>query len=632
MDRRGGEAGRRALLVLLLLAPPASAQTISYTVTIPAPAQHWLQVEATFPGLGEAPLRAFMSRSSPGRYSLHDFAKNVFWLEAFDGRGRALALTRPNPYQWDVSGHDGTVRLVYRVFGNTVDGTYLGVDSTHAHMNMPAAFLFDLDHQDRPIEITFTPPVGQAWQVATQLFPTPSPFTFTAPNLQYFMDSPVEFSAFVRSTFSVPNGPGRTSRFHVVAHTDATQADVDELAALIERLVREQQAVFGEFPEFESGAYTFLLDYRAGNGGDGMEHRNSTVITSSRRDPLKTPEGRRAVLPTISHEFFHAWNVERIRPEGLEPFDFTRANVTCCLWLAEGFTDYYGDLLLARAGVGGFAFPDVVGVINGSGRQVRSPIQMSQHAPFVDRAGWPDATDQSRSFISYYSYGAVLALGLDLSLRERTAQARSLDDVMRALWRRFGAAAPPAAGLVAMPYGLADLREVVAEVAGDRPFADGFFSRYIDGRDLPDFAPLLRLAGYDLRLVRPGESWTGVEVYAAGGSEGLIVRGARDGGGLVPFGTPAFDAGLEQQDVISAIDGRPATMAAWGALSARPPGERVVLTVVHPGGVRATVTLVLAQDPALAIGDLGASMTPAQRAFRDAWLGARSLTFTSNRR
>jgi hypothetical protein len=139
----------------------------------------------------------------------------VFWVEAFDGRGEALRSTRPNPYEWDIAGHDGTVRLLYRVFGDLVDGTYLAVDTTHAHMNMPATFMFDLDRQDHPMRATFTPPAGSHWKVATQLYPTADPFTFTAPNLQYFMDSPTELSDFVLSTFTVPNADGKaTFRSH----------------------------------------------------------------------------------------------------------------------------------------------------------------------------------------------------------------------------------------------------------------------------------------------------------------------------------------------------------------------------------------------------------------------------------
>jgi predicted metalloprotease with PDZ domain len=609
------------IAVTVFLAPQsAAAQTVTYRVTVPEPEHHWLQVEATFPDLGSAPLRAFMSRSSPGRYAVHEFAKNVFWLEAYDGRGRTLAPTRPSPYEWDVADHDGTVRIVYKVFGDLVDGTYLAVDATHAHMNMPATFMFDRDRPDRSIRVTFTAPAGSGWQVATQLLPTADPFTFDAPNLQYFMDSPAEMSDVLTTRFVVANPAGGQRRFRLAVHANATQTDVDELAALVERLVREQAAVFGEFPEYEPGEYTFLLDYRPRNDRDGMEHRNSTMISGSVPNadaPLRTAEGRRAMLGTISHEFFHNWNVERIRPSGLEPFDFTSANITCCLWLAEGFTSYYGPLLLTRAGLGEPGVPvDPIAVINGSGRQVRSAVQMSEYAPFVDAARSVDPNDQSRSFISYYTYGAAIALALDLSIRAMSNGRLSLDDYMRLLWERFGKASGSAPGVVAHPYTLADLRRALADLTGRAAFADEFFDKFIEGRDVPDYASLLGRAGFALRPVSSGAAWTGIQVRTV--EAGLVVTGS-----LTPFGTAAYEAGLERDDVITAVEGRPATIEAWNAILGRRPGSSVRLEVLHRGGVPETVTLTLGTDPSLQIVDLGSRMTADQRRFRDAWLVSR---------
>ena len=437
------------------------------------------------------------------------------------------------------------------------------------------------------------------------------------------MDSPTEFSDFMETGFTVENGSGGRRTFRLVAHTDASQADLEALAALVQRLVREESAVFGEFPEYEPGTYTFLLDYRPTNDGDGMEHRNSTVITEALEAPLRTAEGRLAALDTIAHEFFHNWNVERIRPAGLEPFDFTRANITCCLWLAEGFTQYYGPLLLTRAGLARDGLPaSPVPVINGSGREVRSAVQMSEYAPFSDAARSVDPTDQSRSFISYYTYGAALALGLDLSLREMSNGALSLDDFMRRLWERFGKPGGPEPGLVSRPYSLADLRTTLADLTGNRPFADEFFARYVEGRDVPDFERLLRPAGFALRRVDPNGDWTGVQVRS--GPDGLVVTGGLRGrGGLVPFGTPAYDAGLERDDVIRSIDGERATLDLWNGLERRRPGDQVRLVVVHRGGVTKTTTMTLAADPSLQIVDLGSAMSPEQRRFREAWLGAR---------
>src|SRR5262249_31092169 len=150
--------------------------------------------------------------------------------------------------------------------------------------------------------------------------------------------SPVELSNYLTSSFTVPNTDGTPTNFRLVVHaTQASQADVDELTKMVERLVREQMAVFGEFPKYEPGNYTFLLDYVAWGAGDGMEHRNSTSISSPGAS-ISSPDARRQVLGTISHEFFHNWNMERIRSVGIEPFDFTRENASCCLWLGEGFT------------------------------------------------------------------------------------------------------------------------------------------------------------------------------------------------------------------------------------------------------------------------------------------------------
>ena len=134
-----------------------------------------------------------MSRASPGRYSLHDFAKNVYDVHAFAAEGRELPTTRPDPYGWTVSGHDGSVTVSYKVFGDRVDGTYLAIDTTHAHINMPAAIMWARGLDDRPATLTFVQPPGVQWRVATQLHAGSAPLEFTAPNLQYLMDSPVEF-------------------------------------------------------------------------------------------------------------------------------------------------------------------------------------------------------------------------------------------------------------------------------------------------------------------------------------------------------------------------------------------------------------------------------------------------------
>src|SRR4029453_16200086 len=234
-------------LIALLMGTAAYAQSpVTYRVAFPAPEHHYAQIDVAFSNLPSGPLQARMSRSSPGRYAVHEFSKNVFEVRAFDGKGKELVAAHPNPYEWDVDGHDGTVRIVYKIYGDYVDGTYLAIDTTHAHMNMPATFMWARGLDNRPIRVTFEPPKGLAWTPATQLYPTNDQWTFTAPNLQYFMDSPTELSAQVIKTFKVTAADGKEATIRVALHHDAGEAEASEFVAGAQKIVREHAAVYGE--------------------------------------------------------------------------------------------------------------------------------------------------------------------------------------------------------------------------------------------------------------------------------------------------------------------------------------------------------------------------------------------------
>jgi predicted metalloprotease with PDZ domain len=314
--------------------------------------------------------------------------------------------------------------------------------------------------------------------------------------------------------------------------------------------------------------------------------------------------------------------VERIRPKTLEPFNFEEANVSGELWLAEGFTQYYGTLVMGRTGL---ATRDETAaalaraaesVINTPGRQFRSAVQMSQMAPFTDAARAVDKTNLATTFLSYYTYGAAVALALDLSLRDRSNGKLSLDDYMQALWRVHGKPAASQPGLVAKPYTLADARARLAEVSGDRAFADEFFDKYVEGRDVADYARLLLRAGYVLKKRNPGVAWLG----SIADSNGAINN-------LTAWGSPAFAAGLDQGDVIIDVEGK--AMGAGvlqAAVKARKPGDRLTVTYKRRGGATGTAAIVLKEDPSLeavSVESTGATPTPDQKAFRDAWLGSR---------
>ena len=615
----------RAFLAVLVLLAPAAARAqvpVEYRLSFPEAEHRLMSVEVVFGDVPAGTLELRMSRSSPGRYALHEFAKNVFDVRVTDAGGAALPVARPNPHQWNVTGHHGTVRVAYRVFGDRVDGTYLGIDSTHAHINMPAALMWARGFELRPATVRFAPPAGSGWRVGTQLLPGADPFTFTAPNFQYLMDSPTEVSAFSLRSFTIADAP-RAPVVRLVVHHTGTDAELDAFARDVERIVREAGRVYAEFPAFDDNTYTFIADYTPWVNGDGMEHRNSTIVTS--QGSIRT--ARAGLLDTISHEFFHSWNVEHIRPRALEPFNFEDANMSGELWLAEGFTNYYGPLVMLRAGLSeaGDFIDEMASVINdvvsSPARRLRSAEDMSRLAPFVDAAAAIDRTDFDNLYISYYTWGEAIGLGLDLTLRDRSNGTVTLDHFMQALWLKHGKPGGKAPGYVDVPYTMADLKSALASVAGDAAFAEEFFARYIQGREVVDYAALLAHAGLVLRVASPGRAFAGpVRLLDTDGRVRVM--------GVAPLDSPLYQAGLDRDDVILAVGGDEVARAAdfERLIGARKPGDELpVLYERH--GQRVTARLRLVQDPRVEIvraEDTGRALTPAQRRFRDMWLSSRA--------
>ena len=552
-------------------------------MSFPEPQHRWMQVEVVFPEVPAGPLQVRMSRTSPGRYALHEFSKNVYDVIVTDGAGRPLTPTRPNLHQWDIGGHDGTVRVRYRVFGDRIDGTYLGIDATHAHVNMPAALMWARGLERRPSQVTFERPAGTSWNVATQLFPTGNPLVFTAPNLQFLLDSPSEFGPGMLETFSAPMAPGDSRpapTIRVALHHSGTAADVAPFVDGVRRIVEQARRLFGEYPAFENDTYTFIADYLPWANGDGMEHRNSTVLTSR----ATLADSRIDLLGTVSHEFIHAWNVERIRPRSLEPFNFEDANVSGELWLAEGVTSYYDDVLMARAGL--IELPELLNDLTAVVSQVtlspatqfRSAEDMSRTAPFVDSASWTDRTNWPNTYISYYVYGAALGLGLDFSIREKTGNTRSLDDVMRAMWRAHGKAGGREVGYVDAPYTADDVRNTIAEVTGDPAFAADLMRRFVQGHEVMDYSRLLAQAGLVLRSRFPGRASLGL-LQTDQSAGGLRVSGP------TCIGSAAYRAGIDVDDVIKAVNAQNVGTVEQldAALKKLKPGDRVTVTFLRRG-------------------------------------------------
>ncbi|MGW9684279.1 M61 family metallopeptidase [Flagellimonas sp. 2504JD1-5] len=513
----------------------ALGQTNTYKISFENAVHHEAVIEATFPDLKMDTVALRMSRTSPGRYALHEFAKNVYGFKATDGNGNRLKVHRPNPYEWEITGHDGTVNIQYILFANRGDGTYSQIDETHAHLNIPATFMYVPELGERKIEVNFDVREDLNWKVATQL-PLVSGSTHMAPNLYYFMDSPTEISDFTLKSFELAG-----QIIQLALHHNGTEAEADEYFESVKKTVLEQKEVYGELPNFDYDTYTFLACYISNASGDGMEHRNSTILTSTRS---LANGGMSRNLGTVSHEFFHAWNVERIRPKSLEPFDFEATDMSGALWFAEGFTSYYTNLILCRAGLispkeyveglaGGFNY-----VWTSPARQFFNPIEMSYQAPFVDAATSVDPVNRENTFISYYSYGSVLGLALDLSLRR---EGLNLDDYMKLVWQRHGKNE--------IPYTIQNLHELLNEYAG-KYFGDNFFNEFIYKSGMPDYVSLFESVGVSLK--QDGESlYFGASVSISDDGTKAIVRSNPK------IGSPAYKAGLAQGDAISNINNIP---------------------------------------------------------------------------
>ncbi len=520
--------------------------TIVYTLDLARVNHHQLGVSIEFPAVPEGVFYVKMPQSSPGRYAQHNFARNVYDVRATGADAGAVEVNRVDPTTWAVTGHHGKVTFRYTLFANGGDGTYSGIDDRKLHLNMPASFAYGDQLNDRPILLQLPEDQRPEWNVASQLVDL-GQRRFAAPDYYYFYDSPMMVGEMMRATFPVTSGT-RTDTVEVAMIHEGSREAFERYVVMVDSVVHAQQKVYGELPAYDYGRYTFLLAYNPWIGGDGMEHRNSTVCSA----PVGLEGNEQRLIGTVSHEFFHCWNVERIRPASLEPFSFDHVNMSGELWFAEGFTSYYDDLGLARAGIlspGEYA-QGIAGqlnyVVNSPGRSKRSPVAMSQQAPFVDAATANDPDNYANTFVSYYTYGATLALALDLELRER---GHTLDEVMRRMWQQYGKPE--------IPYYIRDIQLALGSVTRDSTWAAEWFTDHIHGRELPDFGTLLAPYGIELKQAVPDSV----------GFYNLRLRD-RDGhpevSGPVYENNPLFAAGLDRGSTVTSLNGRPVvTVADW---------------------------------------------------------------------
>jgi predicted metalloprotease with PDZ domain len=562
-----------------------NASAIRYRIVPKHPEAHLFEVTCTVADPDPAGQRFALPAWIPGSYMIREFAKHVVGIHAAS-RGVPIKLAKLDKHTWRAARCGGplTVTAEIYAFDTSVRGAYL--DTTRGFFNGPCVFLRALGKEDRRHEVEIAPPRGRRyaqWQVATAMPRAGARAlgfgSYAAADYDELIDHPVEMGRFAHATFTAAGVP------HEIAITGRHSADMARLARDLKRVCETQIGLFGR--PAPMNRYVFLVN-AVGEGYGGLEHRASTALLCS-RDELPQPgvkpvtESYRTFLGLVSHEYFHTWNVKRIKPTAFDPYDLDRENYTALLWAFEGVTSYYDDLALARCGlVTADEYLELLG--RAITQLLRTPGRRRQSVAESSWDAWIKYYRQDENapnaVVSYYGKGSLIALCLDLSLRSRTGGRKSLDDVMRALWQRHGRTG----------RGVSEdgVESVAEEVSGLRLREQ--FDKWLRGTDELPFAQLLATVGVEME-VRPAEgpSDRGGKPSAKSRAQlaervNLGARTTGEGGDLklthVFDGGAAQAAGLSAGDVVVAIDGIRVTPKTFDARMARfRPGARARFAV-----------------------------------------------------
>lgn len=488
---------------------------------------------------------------TPGSYLIREYARHVQNFSAADVNGNAVIWQKINKNTWQID-TKGLKEFVvnYKVYANELTVRTSELNDQHAFITPAALFLFPKDWIKAPSTVKINP-FGN-WKVATGL-PKVAGQTnvFRAENYDILYDSPIEIGDFKEIDFTVRDKP------HKFVVNGEGNYDLKKIAEDTTKIIEECYKIFGELP-YDN--YLFILNTR---GGGGLEHLNSTALQWNRNG--FTGSRYTAFLGLVAHEFFHLWNVKRIRPDVLGPFDYERENYTRLLWVAEGATAYYEYVLLHRAGL-----VDTDDVLSNRA----SLFQALQNIPGRFETSLEEASfdawikyyrqdeNSINNQISYYDKGEIVNFLLDVKIRTESNGAKSLDDVMRYLNNEFYKKG--------RNYTPADYQKISEMMAGKS--LNDFFAKYVRGREEIDYNSVLQ--GFGLKLkTGDGEpqAYLGANVAEINGR--LIIRN-------VPAGTPAYEQGLNFNDEIVAIDGTRANQALLQTtLAEKKPGDKIKLVV-----------------------------------------------------
>lgn len=495
------------------------------------PSTHLFEVEMKLNGLdtNENILEVSLPNWRTGRYLILDFAGGVVEFNVVDGTNKNLQWKKTDKSTWRIeTAKASTVRIQYKVFANEFNQRTRGLNDERAFVDGAAVFVYVDKYRWKPVTLTVNP--FAKWRVTTGLDSVVGrPNTFTAPHYEYLADCPLEIGNQKDFGFKVRGID------HVLSIAGDGNYDADVMIRDITKIVEENAKFWGGLP-YERYVFMFTL---SSSGGGGTEHINSAAM-GARPLIFKNPETYPGVRSLVSHEFFHTWNVKRLRPAAINTYDWTKESYSNELWIAEGTTSYYSGLMLLRAG-----FVSPLQYLENLSSTIEAdrgrPGNLNQSLSECSFDAWIKYWKNTKSAFNYetdyYGRGSVVSFILDMTIREKTKNRHSLDDVMRLMYERF----PLGKG----GYTISDFQKVCEGIAGVS--LQQFFDDYIDGTKPLPWEEALSHAGLVLKEKSPDKKpWLGAITNDVG--EKTIVS-------RVVAGSPAYKAGVDADDEIVALDG-----------------------------------------------------------------------------
>ncbi|MGB0036913.1 MAG: PDZ domain-containing protein [Candidatus Acidiferrales bacterium] len=601
-------------LILTFSSLSRAADPLHYKLAFEQPNTHLMDVSINAAGLQGASVEFAMPDWAPGSYNIENYAANVQRFRASAPEGKSLAWSKVDSQTWRVElAGSSAVTVEYQIFGNTLQNNQAQYNDRHVFIGGPAVWMYLVGAKERPVDLSIEVPPG--WKIATGMEHT-SDHTFRAADFNWFTDQPLEISNFAQKDFQVLG-----TTYHVIVHDVEGHKDFSKFTADTQKIVEAIVPIFSPVVGGEQAApfkeYWFLFHIWPKSGG-GLEHLNSTQI-NFRTDwddtgPATYHQGGTTQyelkLFVTSHEFFHAWNVKRLRPKPLGPFDYSQMVHTPSLWISEGLTSYYGALALARAGLISPQkyLDDIASLITQfeaePGRQERS-IEDTSWDTWFPRQLTQRENNLANTNYSYYDGGQIMGHILDFAIRQKTDNQKSLDDWMRLLYSRYALPKPG--------FEPADPVRAASEVAGGD--LSDIFRRYISGKEPIPYEKYFAYAGIAVeKKADSSKPWIGLSTTKEDDGRTTIKN-------VIPGG-PAEAAGLDRNDTLIALDGHAVDADGFAkAIGERKPGDMVRIMVLRLGEVKECPLTIGASPYATYALKPIEHPTDQQKAIYNGWLG-----------